>query len=302
MAKNTVSGSQVDYLRGDGTLEPPPVIGSSAVGAAGGLLAANNLSDVASAPTSLANLGGLPLTGGTMSGAIAMGSNKVTGLTNGSASSDAAAFGQVPVADATASHIAVNGTQAAGGNGEWADSGHVHPGWGWMPADNGLLVASGDLRAAVDGVSVTSGSVFLVKLWIRSALTITNLWFIVSTAATGTSSGSYVGLYSSAGSLLSGSSDIATPLASQGAHSVALTSAQALSGGTFVWAAFLQTMSGTQPQLAGANYLGSCQNMNLTAANYAFAINGTVQTSLPSPSITPASNNNGGGPIWIGAN
>jgi hypothetical protein len=37
----------------------------------------------------------LPLTGGTMSGAIAMGSNKITGLTNGSAAADAAAFGQI---------------------------------------------------------------------------------------------------------------------------------------------------------------------------------------------------------------
>lgn len=40
----------------------------------------------------------LPLTGGTMSGAIAMGSHKVTGLTNGSVSTDAAAFGQIPTA------------------------------------------------------------------------------------------------------------------------------------------------------------------------------------------------------------
>ncbi len=40
----------------------------------------------------------LPLAGGTMTGAIAMGSHKVTGLTNGSASSDAAAFGQIPSA------------------------------------------------------------------------------------------------------------------------------------------------------------------------------------------------------------
>ena len=38
----------------------------------------------------------LPLAGGTMSGAIAMGAHKVTGLTNGSAAQDAAAFGQLP--------------------------------------------------------------------------------------------------------------------------------------------------------------------------------------------------------------
>jgi len=37
----------------------------------------------------------LPLTGGTMSGAIAMGANKVTGLANGSGAQDAAAFGQI---------------------------------------------------------------------------------------------------------------------------------------------------------------------------------------------------------------
>lgn len=40
----------------------------------------------------------LPLVGGTMSGAIAMGANKITGLANGSASTDAAAFGQIPTA------------------------------------------------------------------------------------------------------------------------------------------------------------------------------------------------------------
>ena len=38
----------------------------------------------------------LPLTGGTMSGPIAMGANKVTGLGNGSGAQDAAAFGQLP--------------------------------------------------------------------------------------------------------------------------------------------------------------------------------------------------------------
>lgn len=38
----------------------------------------------------------LPTAGGTMSGAIAMGSNKITGLANGTASTDAAAYGQIP--------------------------------------------------------------------------------------------------------------------------------------------------------------------------------------------------------------
>lgn len=40
----------------------------------------------------------LPVLGGSMSGAIAMGANKITGVANGSASSDVAAFGQIPTA------------------------------------------------------------------------------------------------------------------------------------------------------------------------------------------------------------
>jgi hypothetical protein len=44
-------------------------------------------------PNWLNNL--LQLAGGTMSGAIAMGSNKITGLANGSSAQDAAAFGQI---------------------------------------------------------------------------------------------------------------------------------------------------------------------------------------------------------------
>lgn len=50
----------------------------------------------------------LLLTGGTMSGDIAMGSNKITGLANGSASSDAAAFGQIPVVGG--SSVVLNGS------------------------------------------------------------------------------------------------------------------------------------------------------------------------------------------------
>ncbi len=48
----------------------------------------------------------LPLAGGTMSGAIAMGSHKITGLTNGSGAQDAAAFGQIAAALASYAPIA----------------------------------------------------------------------------------------------------------------------------------------------------------------------------------------------------
>jgi len=68
-------------------------------------------------PLSQTDLRYLLLTGGTMSGAIAMGSNKITGLTNGSGAQDAAAYGQVlPLAGGTMSGIlhAGAGTDSSG--------------------------------------------------------------------------------------------------------------------------------------------------------------------------------------------
>ena len=81
-------------------------------------------------------------------GNISMNSHKITGLTNGTATNDAAAFGQVPVIDATASDIqplgqAINGP-IAGTTGKVADAGHIHPFDFWLPADNGLLAATYD--------------------------------------------------------------------------------------------------------------------------------------------------------------
>jgi hypothetical protein len=66
----------------------------------------------------------LPLAGGTMSGAIAMGSNKITGLTNGSGAQDAAAFGQLPTLSSlganpetvTTATVTTTATLALGGN------------------------------------------------------------------------------------------------------------------------------------------------------------------------------------------
>lgn len=57
----------------------------------------------------------LLLAGGTMTGAIAMSAHKITGLTNGSASDDAAAFGQIPVLPA-GTVLVTNNKGGAGGD------------------------------------------------------------------------------------------------------------------------------------------------------------------------------------------
>jgi hypothetical protein len=72
---------------------------------------------------------------------VSLNSHKITGLADGTASTDAAAFGQIPVADATAADFQPLGVAAAGSNGKWSDSGHVHPyePWQFLPEAYGAV-------------------------------------------------------------------------------------------------------------------------------------------------------------------
>lgn len=231
-----------------------------------------------------------------------LGSNKITSLANGTASSDAAAFGQIPVLDATAADIQPAGAQGAGSSTKAPAADHVHPATFWVPSDNGLLIANGDPITFQATLIATAGTVYLQKIVARQQVLITNLWYNISAAGnnTGGSTGTFVGLYSSSGTLLSGSSDVAASLATQAPASLALTTPQTVSAGTFVWAAILCNLGTTQPTffrgLGGAITSG---NGGLTASTYRWAVNGTGRTTLPSP-ITPSSNAGTTMTAWVG--
>jgi hypothetical protein len=62
----------------------------------------------------------------TMTGNIAMGSNKVTGLANGSASSDAAAFGQIPTPGSVTAQTSYGASSANGSAATFSRSDHTH--------------------------------------------------------------------------------------------------------------------------------------------------------------------------------
>jgi hypothetical protein len=296
MAKNTVSDRQTKYERGDGRLE--------SISTTGGLLAANNLSDVDSASTSLANLGGLPLAGGTMSGAIAMGSNKITGLANGSAASDVAAFGQIPVADSTGGDILPVGTSAtAGSNGKWADSGHVHPygqydAPGRIPADGGLITWSYDPALAVNTTNVSGGVMYLAKIVIRQPCTITNLWFYLSTAIGGATAGeNFILLYNTAGSSLLGntaSTAIDTAIGTAGFISHAMASSYSAAAGSYwIGVLFGSASSGALARATGNSILGPNFGQNASSSAW-FAADGTtgLASTTPPSSVASFSNTN----------
>lgn len=212
--------------------------------------------------------------------------------------------------DGTVGDVQLNGTQSAGSNGLASDSGHVHPdGLGWNTADYGLLLQNFDLTGTTTATA-TAGTVMLIRLNIRQAMTITYLYWNLTTNGnnTGGSGGTFTGLYNSSGSLLTGSSDVAASLAtgSPVAVKLTLTTPQALSAGTFVWAALLCNLGTTQPTLARAS--ATLNTINVLTATLgggtarAAAYTTGSQTVLP-PSFTPSSqlSTTNGLPLWVGA-
>ena len=124
----------------------------------------------------------LQLSGGTMSGAIAMGSNKITGLTNGSGAQDAAAFGQAPggimttagdllYENATPAPARLAVGTATGASGQFLGvSGSGLPSWQqvsgqflctptqYAPASETTLTVTGTTMAAFSSANVNTGS------------------------------------------------------------------------------------------------------------------------------------------------
>ena len=175
----------------------------------------------------------------------------------------------------------------------------------WLPADNGLLAASATLDGSGATTAVlTAGSVYLQKVYIRSPFAITNIAYIVATAGSGASTGSFVGVYNPSGTLLSGSADIGANLASAAAYSTPLTSSQSagvIGALPFVWLALVENLATTQPAMRGqATNAFATVNLGLAAATARCAIAATAQTSLPA-SFTPSANTLSGTAIWLGA-
>jgi hypothetical protein len=155
----------------------------------------------------------------------------------------------------------------------------------WAPSDNGYLTAALDPQSFGGTAAAVAGTMYVFRLPIRSSLTLTDLCLAVEAAGSGTSTGSYVGLYSASGgtaSLLSGSSDIGTLLASEtGSVPCPLTTPQALPAG-FVYGVFLINMP-TMPTLyEAASVYGAMLNIGLASTAPRIGTKASQGTSLPS--------------------
>lgn len=171
----------------------------------------------------------------------------------------------------------------------------------WLPSDIGIKVANFEPAVAGSTVIAIAGSIYLLKIMIRQSMVVSNVNFIVTGAGNNTngSTGTFVALYSSNGAQISVSADVAASLTSSGLASLPLAGPVYLTAGTFVWVALVCNLGTTQPTFARAAGSIVTANAGATAASFWVAVNGTVQTALPT-SITPASNT-GTNALWFWA-
>lgn len=165
---------------------------------------------------------------------------------------------------------------------------------GWNPADDGFLGANSDPATSSGGGLLVAGTLYLARLPLRAPTAIANLWPGVGTIGAGASTGSFVGVYSPGGLLLSGSADIGALLTgTTGYKQCALTTPQSFAGGpgpsSWPFAAVLCNLATTQVSLTRQqNSAIASPQAVATPAALRWGAFAAVGTSLPA-SLTMSS-------------
>ena len=264
-----------EFLSGDGTWRTPG--GGPPSGAAGGDLSGSTYPNPLLAST--ANVNGIIRANrldqfAAPTAAVAMGGQKLTGLANGVASTDAATVGQLPSVPAT-------------------------------PADQhaaklGLIAEPFPVEAVSDvGLGLTAG--FLIMALIRpGARTITNLGLWLGTAGVTPSGVSSMALFSEAGVQLAVTGDMSAALsngANSGTHvEAALGTPYTAADATSYYVGVLCQMSGGDPKIGGTFFGSGLHIPTIKGHRAAITVGGL--SSMPS-SFTVGTANSAGAAYWL---
>lgn len=249
-------------------------------GGGGGLVPANNLSDLVSPATARTNLG--------------LGTAATTAATAYLATAN-------NLSDVTASTARTNL-----GLGPWsaATANLYH---GYTPSTNGLLLAVDDPSNITNSNTLGTGTLALVAIPVTTAVTVANFWYGIGTAATTPTAGqNFVGIYGNRSAntinLLGASGDQTSNFGGGNiVRSAALTvqggQSLTLPAGSTVWAAFLFNGT-TSPQVYRVGSLGIMSNLNLAAPSLRSMSFGSALTALPATiDLTTATSSS---PYWAG--
>ena len=265
---------------------------------AAGAAAAAQAAAISTAEGSAASLY-VPLAG--LTGPLSFGGFKATDLADGTAATDAATFGQIPVIGTTAGTVAAGDdtriTGAAQKAQNLADLANASAargnlGLGTMAQQNagtavGVLAEMLPMhQCSVSGGSSLTGGVLILNL-IRplGPILVTNLVIWLTVAGVTANGANGLALYSEAGTLIDQTGDLSTVFTATGVLSAPLASGpQQLAADTSYYVAVLTHYSGTTPRAAAA-LAGSA----LPVANGRYlSLTKTSTASFPA-SFTPSS-------------
>jgi hypothetical protein len=200
--------------------------------------------------------------------------HKITSLANGTAASDAAAFGQIPTA------LPPNGAASGDLTGTYP-SPTVIVG-ALRPTSSIAETQPRPVTMGPDSPAIASGTVYLVAIALPTATVITSITFVSGSVALGTGTHQLFGLYDNNRNLLRGSSDdTSTAWAAETYKTLNLTSTFTTTYAGLHYIAFLVTAT-TVPTLIGP--ATSAQRTALFGkAPILCGTSNTGQTSLPNP-------------------
>lgn len=158
------------------------------------------------------------------------------------------------------------------------------------PGNHNLVAWAYDPSLTSAGTLVTNGTQYFTSMYVSRSVSITKLYWHVSTVAiTATAGQNEVGIYNSAGTKLA-SANVDADIVSTGLKATTVASTD-LTAGSMYWVGmvFNAATAPTVARASGITGVSTLSNAGLTTASLRFVVNGTSKTVLDS-SITPASN------------
>ncbi|MGW2371651.1 glycosyl hydrolase family 28-related protein [Kitasatospora sp. NPDC001683] len=155
------------------------------------------------------------------------------------------------------------------------------------PQETGLQAWVFDPANVASGKAGTAGTLYLAALYVARAVTVTKLlWGINTAGASPTSGQNFVGLYSSAGSLLA-SVGVDARVTSTGMFTETIN--VAVTPGQY-WVAFMFNATTMPSVYRGQDLNATLMNSGASTSTLRFCTNGTGLTTALPANITPASN------------